>query len=42
VEQTHYLRVHIAHLREKLEVNPSAPELILTEPAVGYRLVVRS
>jgi two-component system, OmpR family, KDP operon response regulator KdpE len=38
VEQSHYLRVHIAHLREKLERNPSAPELILTEPAVGYRL----
>jgi len=36
--QSHYLRVHIAHLREKLETNPSAPELILTEPAVGYRL----
>jgi len=41
IEQTHYLRVHIAHLREKLETNPSAPELILTEPAVGYRLVLR-
>ena len=39
VTQTHYLRVHIAHLREKVETNPSAPELILTEPAVGYRLV---
>ena len=42
VEQSHYLRVHIAHLREKLEANPSAPELIITEPAVGYRLVVKS
>jgi two-component system KDP operon response regulator KdpE len=39
VEQTHYLRVHIAHLREKLEKKPSAPELILTESAVGYRLL---
>jgi two-component system KDP operon response regulator KdpE len=38
IGQSHYLRVHIAHLREKLEGNPSAPELILTEPAVGYRL----
>ena len=37
-EQSHYLRVHVAHLREKLEVNPSAPALIITEPAVGYRL----
>jgi len=37
VEQTHYLRVHIAHLREKLEEDSAAPRLILTEPAVGYR-----
>jgi two-component system, OmpR family, KDP operon response regulator KdpE len=42
VGQSHYLRVHMAHLREKLEANPSAPEMIITEPAVGYRLVVRS
>ena len=39
VEQTHYLRVYIAHLREKLESNPAEPELIITEPAVGYRLI---
>lgn len=38
VEQSHYLRVHVAHLREKLESNPAAPALIITEPAVGYRL----
>lgn len=42
VGQSHYLRVHIAHLREKLEANSAAPELILTEPAVGYRLLTRS
>ncbi len=39
LEQTHYLRVYIAHLRDKLEANPAQPELIITEPAVGYRLV---
>jgi two-component system KDP operon response regulator KdpE len=39
LEQSHYLRVHIAHLREKLEDDPSQPKLILTEPAVGYRLI---
>jgi len=42
VEQTHYLRVHVAHLREKLEDDPSKPDLILTEPGVGYRLVPRN
>jgi two-component system, OmpR family, KDP operon response regulator KdpE len=39
VEQTHYLRVYIAHLREKLEADPAQPRLLLTEPGVGYRLV---
>jgi DNA-binding response OmpR family regulator len=38
-EQTHYLRVYVAHLREKLETDPARPELLLTEPGVGYRLV---
>jgi two-component system KDP operon response regulator KdpE len=39
VEQTHYLRVYIAHLREKLESEPARPRLILTEAGVGYRLL---
>jgi two-component system KDP operon response regulator KdpE len=39
VEEIQYLRVCIAHLREKLEANPAPPELIITEPAVGYRLI---
>ena len=38
VEQTHYLRVYIAHLRGKLERDPARPQLISTEPGVGYRL----
>lgn len=38
VEQTHYLRVYLAHLREKLEADPAQPKLFLTEPGVGYRL----
>lgn len=37
-EQTHYLRVYVAHLREKLEADPAQPTLILTEPGIGYRL----
>ncbi len=36
--ETHYLRVYMAHLREKLEKDPTSPELLLTEPGVGYRL----
>ena len=39
VEQTHYLRVYLAHLREKLEREPSKPRLLVTEPGVGYRLI---
>ena len=35
--RTHYLRVYVAHLRDKLEQNPSQPALFLTEPGVGYR-----
>lgn len=40
VEQTHYLRVYAAHLREKLEADPAHPEWILTETGIGYRLTV--
>lgn len=35
----HYLRVYMGHLRQKLENEPARPRHILTEPAVGYRLV---
>jgi two-component system, OmpR family, KDP operon response regulator KdpE len=38
--QTHYLRVHIAHLRDKIEDSPARPEMLLTESGVGYRLLV--
>lgn len=40
LEQTQYLRVYIGQLRKKLERSPSQPELILTEPGVGYRLKI--
>jgi two-component system, OmpR family, KDP operon response regulator KdpE len=36
--ETHYLRVHIAHIRAKLEPDPSNPAYLITEPGVGYRL----
>lgn len=32
-----YLRVHITNLRRKIEIDPAQPELIVTEPGVGYR-----
>lgn len=34
------LRVHVAQLRKKIELNPSVPEMLITEPGVGYRLKV--
>jgi two-component system, OmpR family, KDP operon response regulator KdpE len=37
--ETHYLRVHIAHLRAKLERDPSRPRHIVTDPGVGYRML---
>ena len=36
--QTHYVRVHMGELRKKIEVEPSRPKLLVTEPGVGYRL----
>jgi two-component system KDP operon response regulator KdpE len=38
-EDVQYLRVFVGHLRQKLEVDPAAPRLILTEPGVGYRFL---
>lgn len=38
VHETHYLRVFMASLRRKLEVDPSQPSYLLTEQGVGYRL----
>ena len=38
-EQSHYLRIYMGHLRQKLERDPAQPEHLLTETAVGYRLL---
>jgi two-component system, OmpR family, KDP operon response regulator KdpE len=39
VEQSHYLRVYMGNLRQKLEDNPAQPKHLVTETAVGYRLM---
>ncbi|HTQ32267.1 MAG TPA: response regulator [Opitutaceae bacterium] len=38
-DNTHYLRVYMTHLRQKLEADPRAPRLLKTESGVGYRLI---
>ena len=38
MEETHNLRVYFAKLRQKLEDDPTLPNLIHTEPGVGYQL----
>ena len=37
--ETHYLRVYMNQLRQKLELDPARPKYLMTEPGVGYRLV---
>jgi len=41
-EDLQYLRVFIGQLRQKLKASANAPELILTEPGIGYRLNVET
>ena len=36
--ETHYLRVYMAQLRRKIEADPARPQLLVTEPSVGYRM----
>lgn len=40
VESSHYLRIYMSHLRQKLEFDPAQPQHILTETGVGYRFVI--
>ena len=39
VDDTHYVRIYMAHLRQKLESDPSQPRHLVTETGVGYRFV---
>ncbi|NDV13255.1 two-component system response regulator KdpE [Crenobacter sp. HX-7-9] len=38
IEHTHYLRIYMTHLRQKVEDNASQPRWLLTETGIGYRL----
>jgi two-component system, OmpR family, KDP operon response regulator KdpE len=39
-DETQYLRIYVLQLRRKIEKDPSNPKLIITEPGVGYRLII--
>jgi DNA-binding response OmpR family regulator len=38
-DETHYLRLYVTYLRQKIEKDPAHPEYILTERGLGYRFV---
>ncbi|MBV8035066.1 response regulator [Roseateles sp.] len=40
VEQGHYLRIYMRQLRQRLEADATQPRYLLTEPGLGYRLVI--
>jgi two-component system KDP operon response regulator KdpE len=42
VEDVHYLRIYIGHLRQKLGDDPANPQFIESEPGVGYRLIMNA
>ncbi len=39
VEHSHYLRIYMGHLRQKLEADPARPRHLITETGIGYRFV---
>lgn len=40
VEHSHYLRIYMGHLRQKLENDPARPRHLLTETGIGYRFML--
>lgn len=40
VEHSHYLRIYMGHLRQKLEIDPARPQHLLTETGIGYRFML--
>jgi len=41
-EDSHYVRVHMANLRKKIEADPSMPKHLITEAGIGYRFVLNA
>jgi two-component system, OmpR family, KDP operon response regulator KdpE len=39
VDHSHYLRIYMGHLRQKLEADPARPRHLITETGIGYRFV---
>ncbi|CAG1021806.1 partial KDP operon transcriptional regulatory protein KdpE, partial [Patescibacteria group bacterium] len=39
-ENSHYLRIYMSQLRQKLEIDPTQPQYLLTESGVGYRMKI--
>ncbi|HCH51353.1 MAG TPA: two-component system response regulator KdpE [Proteus sp.] len=39
VEHSHYLRIYMGHLRQKLETDPTCPTHLITETGIGYRFM---
>ncbi len=39
VEHSHYLRIYMGHLRQKLEQDPARPRHFITETGIGYRFM---
>ncbi len=42
LEDTHYLRIFVRKLRQKIEADPNRPRILLTELGVGYRLGIHA
>ena len=40
VEHSHYLRIYMGHLRQKLEADPARPRHLLTDTGIGYRFML--
>lgn len=40
VEHSHYLRIYMGHLRQKLEQDPARPSHFITETGIGYRFML--